>query len=233
VRVVEQAVEDGVSEGGVTDNVVPVLDGELGGEDGSSPDSPVQAPQELSQLVPVPPFFEKLPLQLDPHRHLPQLRPGPHQLPSRPILLLQPLLATVQELPPPPLQLRRRNPNLPAHLADLLTAQQPQHHLGLPLRAPPLRQDLPAVRGSSPGPALPISETIPCASSPLDPGWMAKLLSREIGGIIVMTRSDGCDWLHRPFSERARRDAELKGRIVAIWIESRGVVLTDRLGRYE
>ncbi|MCY4400887.1 MAG: hypothetical protein OXE96_16340 [Gemmatimonadetes bacterium] len=48
-----------------------------------------------------------------------------------------------------------------------------------------------------------------------------------------MTRSDGCDWLHRPFSERARRDAELKGRIVAIWIESRGVVLTDRLGRYE
>ena len=32
--VVEEAVEDGVSEGGVADDSVPVLDGELGGEDG-------------------------------------------------------------------------------------------------------------------------------------------------------------------------------------------------------
>lgn len=31
------------------------------------------------------------------------------------------------------------------------------------------------------------------------------------------------DWLHRGPSARARRDAELKGRIVAIWIESGGI----------
>ena len=40
--------------------------------------------------------------------------------PSRPVLPLQPLLAPFQELPPQPLQLRRRNPNLQAHLADVL-----------------------------------------------------------------------------------------------------------------
>lgn len=34
--VVEQSVEDGVSEGGVADDIVPVLDGELGGEDGAA-----------------------------------------------------------------------------------------------------------------------------------------------------------------------------------------------------
>lgn len=33
-------------------------------------------------------------------------------------------------------------PELPAHLANVLAAQQPQHHLGLPLRAPPLGQSL-------------------------------------------------------------------------------------------
>ena len=37
-----------------------------------------------------------------------------------------------------PLQLRRPNPNLPAHLADVLPPQQPHHHLGLPPRAPSL-----------------------------------------------------------------------------------------------
>ena len=37
-------------------------------------------------------------------------------------------------------RLWRRNPKLPAHLADVLAAKQPQHHLGLPLRTPPLRQ---------------------------------------------------------------------------------------------
>ena len=42
---------------------------------------------------------------------------------------------------------------------------------------------LPAFRGCWPGPALPISETF-SASSPLDPGTLAKLLSREIGGTI-------------------------------------------------
>ena len=87
-----------------------------------------------------PPFCQELRLQLDPHGHLSQLRPGSHQLPARPVLPLQALLAPVQEHAPPPLQLRRRHPNLPAHLADVLPAQKPQNHLGLPLRAPPLRQ---------------------------------------------------------------------------------------------
>ena len=79
----------------------------------ASPDSPAQAPQELPQLVPVSPFFEKLRLQLHPHRHLAQLRPGPHQLASRSVLRLQPLLATLQELPPPPLQALAAQPEAP------------------------------------------------------------------------------------------------------------------------
>ena len=33
----EEAVEDGVSEGGVADDIVPVFDGELAGQDGSAP----------------------------------------------------------------------------------------------------------------------------------------------------------------------------------------------------
>ena len=33
---VEEPVQDGVAEGGVTDEVVPVLDGELAGEDGAT-----------------------------------------------------------------------------------------------------------------------------------------------------------------------------------------------------
>ena len=66
------------------------------------------------------------------HRHLPL---GPASAPLPAGSLLQTLLAAFQELPPPPLQLRRRNPNLPAHLADVLAPQQPPHHLGLPLRA--------------------------------------------------------------------------------------------------
>ena len=36
VSVIEDPVEDGVPEGGVAAEVVPVLDGELGGEDGSA-----------------------------------------------------------------------------------------------------------------------------------------------------------------------------------------------------
>ena len=51
---------------------------------------------------------------------------------------LQTLLAPSEELPPPSLQLRGRYPSLPAHLANVLPPQQPQHHLRLPLRAPPL-----------------------------------------------------------------------------------------------
>ncbi len=136
---------------------------------------------------PNPPFFEKLRLQLDPHRHLPQLRPGAHQLPSRPVLLLQALPAAFQELPPPPLQLRRRYPNLPAHLADVLAAQQLQHHPGLPLGAPPLGEAGRPPPSGQPSPTLSYSETS-CASSPFDPRWMAKVLSKKIGGTITTTR---------------------------------------------
>ncbi len=34
MRVVEQPVEDGVAEGGVADDLVPVVDGELAGDEG-------------------------------------------------------------------------------------------------------------------------------------------------------------------------------------------------------
>ena len=47
--VVEDPVEDGVSEGGVADNVVPVFDGELGGENGSS--AGVAIVEDLEQIV--------------------------------------------------------------------------------------------------------------------------------------------------------------------------------------
>ena len=53
---------------------------------------------------PHPLFFQELRLQLDPHGHLSQLRPGSHQLPARPVLPLQALLAPVKEHAPPPLQ---------------------------------------------------------------------------------------------------------------------------------
>ena len=51
-------------------------------------------------------FFEALRLKLHPHRHLPQLRTGSHQLPVRRVLRLQPLTGPLQEPPPPALQLR-------------------------------------------------------------------------------------------------------------------------------
>ena len=134
------------------------------GRPDSSPDSPARALQELPKLVPVPPLFQELRLQLDPHRHLSQLRPGSHQLPARPVLPLQPLLAPFQELPLPPLQFRRRNPNLPAYLADVL----PPAAAATPPRPSAARSTasagLSAFRGSSPNPALPYSETS-CASS--------------------------------------------------------------------
>ena len=47
--VVEKAVEDGVSEGGVADDIVPVLDGDLGGEDG--PTAGVAVVEDFEQIV--------------------------------------------------------------------------------------------------------------------------------------------------------------------------------------
>ena len=73
-----------------------------------SPDSPVQAPQRASSAHPRTPILKELCLQLDPHRHLPQFRPGPHQLASRPVLPFGPCWPHYRKLPPPSLQLRRR-----------------------------------------------------------------------------------------------------------------------------
>jgi len=39
-----------------------------------------------------------------------------------------------------PLNLPIKVNNLQAHPADVIAAQQPQHHVGLPLRAPPLAE---------------------------------------------------------------------------------------------
>lgn len=47
--VVEDPVENGVPEGGIADDVVPVFDGELGGEDGSAPG--VAVVEEFEQIV--------------------------------------------------------------------------------------------------------------------------------------------------------------------------------------
>ena len=47
--VVEQPVEDGVSEGGVADDIVLVLDGELGGEDGAA--SGIAIVEDFEQIV--------------------------------------------------------------------------------------------------------------------------------------------------------------------------------------
>ena len=49
MSVIENPVEDGVPEGGVADDVAPVLDGELGGDDGSAAD--VAVVEELEQVV--------------------------------------------------------------------------------------------------------------------------------------------------------------------------------------
>ena len=47
--VVEDPVEDGVPEGGVADDIVPVVDGELGGEDGSA--AGVAVVKDLEEIV--------------------------------------------------------------------------------------------------------------------------------------------------------------------------------------
>ena len=49
VSVVEDAVEDGVSEGGVAADIVPVLDGELGTEDGAVPG--VKVVEDFEKIV--------------------------------------------------------------------------------------------------------------------------------------------------------------------------------------
>lgn len=48
--VVEQLVEDGVPEGGVADGIVPVLDGELRGDDGNLCERS-ESSKDLKQIV--------------------------------------------------------------------------------------------------------------------------------------------------------------------------------------
>jgi len=50
-----------------------------------------------------------------------------------------------------------------------------------------------------------------------------------MGRVLGLSLSGYYDWLHRGPSARARRDAELKGRIVAIWIESGGIYGRPRI----
>ena len=46
---VEEAVEDGVREGGVADDIVPMLDGELASEDG--PAASIAVVEDFEQIV--------------------------------------------------------------------------------------------------------------------------------------------------------------------------------------
>ena len=47
--------------------------------------------------------------------------------------------------------------------------------------------------------------------------------------VLGLSTSGYHDWLRRPPSARTRRDAELKGRIMAIWIESGGIYGSPRI----
>ena len=49
VRVVEQPVEDGVAEGGIADDIVPVLDGDLAGEQGAT--AGIAVVEDLEEVV--------------------------------------------------------------------------------------------------------------------------------------------------------------------------------------
>ena len=49
MRVVEQSVEDGVAEGGIADDVVPVLDGDLAGEERAA--AGVAVVEDLEEVV--------------------------------------------------------------------------------------------------------------------------------------------------------------------------------------
>ncbi len=49
-RLIEPPVEDGVPEGGVADGIVPVLHGELGGENGAA--SGIAIVEDFEQIVP-------------------------------------------------------------------------------------------------------------------------------------------------------------------------------------
>lgn len=76
-----------------------------------------------------------------------------------------------------------------------------------------------------------------CEGERIDPGRGNAFMKayRATFPLAVMCRVLGLslsgyyDWLHRPPSAQARRDAELKGRIVAIWIESGGIYGCPRI----
>ena len=75
-------------------------------------------------------------------RQFPHLGPASLQLPLQRIAgpPLQPRDSTLQEDTPPVLQNRRSNLDLPTHLSQVLTPQQPKHYLRLALRTPSLRK---------------------------------------------------------------------------------------------
>jgi hypothetical protein len=51
VSIVDEAVEDGVGEGGIADDVAPLIDGDLARDEGGSP--PVPILEDLEQVDPL------------------------------------------------------------------------------------------------------------------------------------------------------------------------------------
>jgi hypothetical protein len=107
----------------------------------------------------MPPFFNEVLGELEPHHQLPDLRSGQRELP----LLgfgpgFQPPAPVVQEHPLPALQFVRGNLALPGHRIECFPAGQPQDQLRLALDAPPLR-DLWALAGRR-SPGFPLSSVL-------------------------------------------------------------------------
>ena len=90
----------------------------------------------LAQLLRVPPFFEEHLGEFQPHRELSHL--GLRLLQQSrfriPVPALQPLRPTLQERPPPRIELMCGHLQLAAHRAHALSSQQTQHHVCLRLR---------------------------------------------------------------------------------------------------
>src|SRR5437667_6082531 len=85
-------------------------------------------------------FFQEPLHDLELHRQLADLRLHPLELSLRPrrVPPLEPVDPTLEEDPPPPLELVHRHLRLPRHRVQLLALQEPQHDLGLRSRTPPL-----------------------------------------------------------------------------------------------
>src|SRR4030095_9850072 len=104
----------------------------------------LRAPRSASTSS-VPPrslFFQEPLHDLELHRQLAYLRLHPLEfaLGPRRVLALEPVRPSLQEAPPPPLELVHRHLRLPRHRPKLLALQQPQDDLHLRARTPPLGQ---------------------------------------------------------------------------------------------